>query len=85
MAINERLRKRIDDIQNTVEAETAWWDKRRATIQSDFLKELDEEDTEKKSEDDAVLVDAGTPGPAASTAASTPAGTPSGKKKKGKK
>jgi translocation protein SEC66 len=85
MAINERLRKRIDDIQGTVDEEKAWWDKRRATIQSEFMKELDDEEAEKRSEDDAVLVDAGTPAPTVPSAASTPAGTPSGKKKKGKK
>lgn len=69
------LRKRLDEIQAQAATEKEWWEKRRAGIQSDFMKELD--DTEKKptSDDDAVLVDA-----------STPSGTPAGgKKKKGKK
>lgn len=72
------MRNRLEEVQNTVEQEKAWWEKRRSTIQTEFMKELDE--SEKSStappsiDGDAVLVD--------STASTT--STPS-KKKKGKK
>jgi translocation protein SEC66 len=74
------LRKRLDEIQAQTEAEKAWWEKRRAGIQSDFMKELDDDadKTQAKagSEDEPVLVDT-----------DTPSATPSGasKKKKGSK
>ncbi len=75
------LRKRLDEIQDQTQAEKEWWDKRRASIQQEFMKELDEEadkaaGNKAGSEEDGVLVDS-----------NTPAGTPSGgsKKKKGKK
>lgn len=65
-----------------MEAEKAWWDSKRAGIQSDFMKELETngkpvEPAQRKtgSDDDAVLVEAG--GPAQAQGGS--------KKKKGKK
>lgn len=71
------LRNRLDEIQNKSAAEKEWWDKRRETIQTEFMKELEEEpakgSTKVSSDDDAVLVDS-----------TTPVTTPS-KKKKGKK
>lgn len=81
------IRQRITDIQAQAKTEREWWDKRRASIQSDFMKELDEGATggskptpavgEKiGSDEDAVIVDGG--GPAA-------AGKGSTRKKKGKK
>jgi len=76
------LRKRLDEIQAQTDAEKEWWEKRRAAISDDFMKELDGDKAGSVaakgagSEEDAVLVDANTP-------ASTPAGQ--GKKKKGKK
>jgi len=74
------LRNRLEEIQAQTDAEKEWWEKRRAVIQKDFMKELDDsEKTSAKSEEDAVLVESHTP-------SGTPAGTPSGsKKKKGKK
>ncbi|KAM7185454.1 putative translocation protein sec66 protein [Rhypophila sp. PSN 637] len=83
---NTVLRERMDEIKATVDSEKEWWEKRRASIQKDFMKELDEE--EKKtatpasavaksvtSEDsEPVLVET-----------DTPSATPSSKKKKGKK
>jgi translocation protein SEC66 len=72
------LRKKLDDIQSRVTAEKEWWEKRRASIQNEFMKELgDSKNTGKVgSEDDGVLVDS-----------NTPAGTPSSgsRKKKGRK
>ncbi|KAK7970677.1 Translocation protein sec66 [Apiospora saccharicola] len=77
IAANTVLRSRIDNIQNKAAAEKEWWEKRRETIQNDFMKELEEEpvkgSAKVSSDDDAVLVDS-----------STPITTPS-KKKKGKK
>jgi translocation protein SEC66 len=87
MANNQIIRKCMDELQSQVAADKEWWDKRKATIQSDFMKELDDDDAKvkevaaaakaerKSSDDDAVLVESGGP------AASTPAGSLKGKKK----
>jgi translocation protein SEC66 len=42
------------------EEEKKWWESRKAMIQSDFMKELDDEKV-KSSEDEAVMVQAGGP------------------------
>ncbi|KAF2723239.1 hypothetical protein K431DRAFT_292631 [Polychaeton citri CBS 116435] len=84
---NILLKKAAADIQVQLDSERAWWDRKKTGIQSDFMKEL-EQDTQESSvkspdglgkksgsDDDAVLVDAG-----------GPVGTQGGaKKKKGKK
>ena len=87
MAQNTLIRSQLTDILATAPSEKEWWDKRRTEIQSDFLKELDEESTTKEkgaggdtstvksSDDDAVLVEGG--GPAEK-------GKAKGGKKKGK-
>jgi len=66
------------EIQATVDSEKEWWEKRRASIQKDFMKELDEESEETpakaNSDDEPVLVET-----------DTPSATPGSKKKKGKK
>lgn len=66
MANNALIRKRVNDIQSQIKAERDWWDKRRAKIQSDFMKELDEPKTApasggKGSDEDGVLVEGGGP------------------------
>ncbi|KAF2836311.1 translocation protein-like protein sec66, partial [Patellaria atrata CBS 101060] len=74
MVNNSSLRDRLTELQGTVPSEKAWWEKKKATIQSEFMKELDNEDaasvssratgttgTRRGSEDDAVLVEAGGP------------------------
>jgi translocation protein SEC66 len=79
IANNTMLRKRLDELQAQTEPEKEWWDKRKAEIQSEFMKELDEEDSvaaEKKSDDDGVLVEGGGP--------SSQAGGKKNKKKGGK-
>lgn len=64
------LRERVTEIQGTAETEKKWWANRRASIQSEFMKELDEDAAAKNksatarrrgSEEDAVLVEAGGP------------------------
>ena len=60
------LRSRLEDIQAKAPAEREWWEKRRQVIQSDFMKELDEDESSKAatktgSDDDGVLVDSTTP------------------------
>lgn len=62
---NTQFRKRIEEIQAQTQAEKEWWEKRRASIQSDFMKELDEEGAAAKpvvsktgSDEDAVIVEA---------------------------
>ena len=78
---NNLMKERVAEIQAQLEAEKAWWDNRRAGIQSDFMKELETdgkpvEAPQRKtgSDDDAVLVEAG-----------GPAQAQGGKKKKPKK
>jgi translocation protein SEC66 len=71
IAANQAIRKRMDELQGTQKAEREWWDQRKASIQSDFMKELDEEPASttaksalagsRTSDDDAVLVEAGGP------------------------
>jgi translocation protein SEC66 len=75
------FRKRLDEIQAQTTAEKEWWEKRRASIQSDFMKELDEASVKSPtnktgSDDDAILVESG--GPAVADKGSM-------RKKKGKK
>jgi translocation protein SEC66 len=60
MAQNNHIRDRLTEIMSKAPEEKEWWEKRKATIQSDFMKELDDEKV-KSSEDDAVLVEAGGP------------------------
>ncbi|KAK0730681.1 Sec62/63 complex, subunit Sec66 [Lasiosphaeris hirsuta] len=80
IAANTVLRERLDEIQAQTEQEKQWWEKRRTSIQADFMKELEDESEKSQakvgSEDEPVLVDT-----------NTPSATPSGvsKKKKGKK
>ncbi|KAL1990318.1 hypothetical protein VTN49DRAFT_6157 [Thermomyces lanuginosus] len=90
MDANATYRARMEEYQATVAEERAWWDKKRASIQEGFMKELDAEKerpataastatntTSTTSDDDAVLVEAEKEG------TSSPA--PGKKKKKGKK
>jgi translocation protein SEC66 len=43
MAQNTHIRERLDAITSKSAEEKKWWETRRAAIQSDFMKELDEE------------------------------------------
>ncbi|KAH7399306.1 translocation protein-like protein sec66 [Pyrenochaeta sp. MPI-SDFR-AT-0127] len=61
MAQNTHIRERLGEIMSKATEEKEWWEKRKATIQTDFMKELDEEERVKSSEDDAVLVEGGGP------------------------
>jgi len=61
MAQNTHIRERLGEIMSKSVEEKKWWESRKAMIQSDFMKELDEEEKTKSSEDDAVLVNAGGP------------------------
>ena len=84
MANNALIRKRTEDIQAQAKAEREWWDKRRAKIQSDFMKELDEPKAAtpsggKGSDEDGVLVESGGPD------FQSPGQLGSVKKRKGKK
>ena len=42
IAANSLLRKRLDEIQAQTQAEKEWWEKRRESIQGEFMKELDQ-------------------------------------------
>ncbi|KAF2772107.1 hypothetical protein EJ03DRAFT_372283 [Teratosphaeria nubilosa] len=80
---NRILKERMAEIQAQLEKEKTWWDTKRAGIQSEFMKEIGVDEAPARqppkkngsSDDDAVLVDADTPG-------ETQGG---GKRKKGKK
>lgn len=76
MANNQLLRKRIDEIQSETKTEKEWWEKKKASVKAEFMKELDNENpgasatlkantagstTGKSSDDDAVIVEAGGP------------------------
>jgi translocation protein SEC66 len=81
IAANKALRDRLEEVEAQTERDKEWWEKRRASVKTEFMKELDMEESEKApikagSEDEPVLVDT-----------DTPSATPSGasKKKKGKK
>lgn len=85
IAANTVLRKRLDEIQAQITAEKEWWAKRRATIQTEFMKELDEPSpttsvktptSKTGSDEEAILVESG--GPAVTDKGSV-------KKRKGKK
>ncbi|KAH9902229.1 Sec62/63 complex, subunit Sec66 [Xylariomycetidae sp. FL2044] len=86
IAANTMLRTKLEEIESKTAAERAWWEKRRETIQRDFMKELDDDEAKAStktttSDDDGVLVDSGTP----ASAPSTPGGGGSKKKKGGKR
>ena len=90
MVNNTLLREKINDIQAKGKEDREWWDKERASIQSRFMKELNEDvgaaevvkaagNDKGGSDEDAVLVEGG--GPASSGSAAGKGG----KKRKGKK
>ncbi|EME43905.1 hypothetical protein DOTSEDRAFT_71644 [Dothistroma septosporum NZE10] len=66
---NRLIKERIAELQSKVNAEKAWWEKRKEGISSGFMAELEEESAKKadaatkksSSDDDAVLVEAGGP------------------------
>jgi len=47
IAANTVLRKRLGEITAQTEAEKEWWEKRRASVQEEFMKELDEKPSAK--------------------------------------
>jgi len=55
IAAGTLLRKKLEDIQSQAPAEKEWWERRRASIQSEFMKELDAPG-KGGSDEDAVLV-----------------------------
>ncbi|KAF2435848.1 hypothetical protein EJ08DRAFT_645530 [Tothia fuscella] len=76
MASNQMIRKRMDELQAQKDSERQWWDHRKASIESDFMNELDRDaatansappaktapaTSTRVSDDDTVLVEAGGP------------------------
>jgi translocation protein SEC66 len=61
----------LDEIQAQTESEKQWWEKRRASIQSEFMKELEADKSsittaknainKASSDEDAILVESGGP------------------------
>lgn len=62
MANNAILRKRVDEHQAKVQEEQEWWDRKRASIQEGFMKELDEESAAAKAASAPVVNKASTVG-----------------------
>ena len=99
MASNAVIRQKVNEIQAQAKVDREWWDKKRASIQSEFMKELDEgapvssSSTSRPatsggekvgSDEDTVLVEGG--GPTSPPTPATGGGTKGvSKKKKGKK
>ncbi|KAL1794652.1 hypothetical protein ACET3X_006468 [Alternaria dauci] len=54
MAQNNHIRERLGEITAKAPAEKEWWEKRRTDIQTEFMKELDEE---KAKSEDGVMVE----------------------------
>ena len=95
MVNNQILREKLAEIEAKTEEDKKWWEEERKSIQTKFMKELDEDaasstasktvsETPDKigtSDEDTVMVESG--GPASGT--STPGGGTMKKKKKGKK
>ena len=64
MTARMHFQKRLDEIESKTEAEKQWWEKRKSTIQTDFMNELDAEQalnktaaTKASSDEDSVLVE----------------------------
>ena len=92
MAQNNHIRERLDEILAKAPEESQWWNSRRAAIQGDFMKELDEEKIRSREGSIAGTTTSMINTPAASVAGSVMGDdavmveSPSGKKKrKGKK
>lgn len=70
---NQMTRKRVEELQAQTEAEKEWWEKKRLSVQAEFMKELETETasnsktgtagpaTGKGSDDDTVMVESGGP------------------------
>jgi translocation protein SEC66 len=71
---NQMIRKRMEELQSQAKAEKEWWEKKRASVQAEFMKELETEKpqgnpktgttgntTGKGSDDDTVMVEGGGP------------------------
>jgi translocation protein SEC66 len=54
MAQNNHIRERLGEIMSKAPAERQWWDQRKTTIQSEFMKELDEEKVKSSMADGSV-------------------------------
>ena len=93
MVNNISIREKLAEIQAKGKKDKEWWEQERASIQSQFMKELDEDAASAEaskaaatavkgektgSDEDAVIVEGGGPASSASAAAK------GGKKRKGK-
>ena len=54
MAQNTHIRERLGEILSKAPAEKEWWNQRKTTIQSEFIKELDEEKVKGSTTDGSV-------------------------------
>ena len=79
MVQNNNIREKLAEIQAKGKKDKEWWDQERASIQSQFMKELDEDTAAAEavkaiaagktgSDEDAVLVEGGGPANSGSSA-----------------
>ena len=68
IAANTAFKKTLKEIEIKAPAEKEWWEKRRASIQSEFMKELEEDSTPGKtlkgkvgSDEEGIIVESGGP------------------------
>lgn len=86
IAANKVLRDRLEEIEQQTERDKEWWEKRRATIKNEFMKELDEEAGDKAQSKTSTNSVAGSEDEPVLVGTDTPSATPSGaSKKKSKK
>ncbi|KAJ3494157.1 hypothetical protein NLG97_g4263 [Lecanicillium saksenae] len=52
IASNTKLRESLAEIEAQAASEKAWWEKRRGQIQTEFIKELDQEEEDTAATDD---------------------------------
>ncbi|KAK2749788.1 translocation protein S66 [Onygenales sp. PD_40] len=96
MAVNAVFRERVEELQSSVKEEREWWDRKKASIQEDFMKELEEDAAAaKKPNATATATKAAAPADKQSSdddavlveggGPAVGGGSAGGKKKKGKK
>jgi len=69
MANNYIVRKRYEEVQAQAKSEREWWDRKRATTQAEFMKELDEGSAATSSKASATTIPARGVSPAPGTVA----------------
>jgi hypothetical protein len=59
MAQNTHIRERLGEIMSKSAEEKKWWESRRAMVQADFMKELDDEKKKSSEKDNTGFIPPG--------------------------